>query len=225
MDERETTLQDAIDASRAAEFSEGGLTTCIFVGQVSHEREAERALQLHRRAVTDEMNAEGTNITGLLIAQSDAILHLLEGSSAAILRILQKVANENDFSSGVHSGRICYCVEDRPARYYTEYFSTTLPERKSSAEALTGDTGKDAAHEMASTLLEFGKHIQQKLQEEDEIELGKFGELLPTKQNILGLAACDAFFSLTEYVDFYAGPYSVLLESESAWPLMPVCQY
>lgn len=103
----------------------GGLSTIIFCAKIKAESESASVLQAHRRIVEAEVNSEAANVTGILIGQGNSILHLLEGPSDSVVRILANLSGYPLFSDTnvQQSGRIVYSVEDRPQRYFPEWFS------------------------------------------------------------------------------------------------------
>lgn len=122
MHEEEPSLLKHISQLRGATgIAEGGLSSVIFCGKMGSEADTEGVLSMHRAAVEDEVNSEDSNVTGLLMTQSTSVMHFIEGPSYAVLRIVSKLAEheqfvENSESAIKQSGRIVYCVEDRPCR-------------------------------------------------------------------------------------------------------------
>ena len=88
-----------------------------------------------------------------------------------MLRILSQLAGHPDFfasSSPLQTGSIVYSVEDRPKRYFPEWYSTTVQERKSAIEDITPENCLDVVFETASKLLEIGNGL-----ESNELELSR----------------------------------------------------
>jgi hypothetical protein len=53
----------------------------------------------------------------------------------------------------------------------------------------------------------------------------RYSDQLPGKKLVLALSDTSLFFSLEEYVELYAGPYNIDLESEQTWPLERLVHY
>ena len=58
------------------------------------------------------------NITGILIAQGNTLLHFLECTSFYMLKLIQALSQD----SAQANGKIIYCVEDRPVRIYADWY-------------------------------------------------------------------------------------------------------
>ena len=169
----------------------------------------------------------------------------MEGPSFSVLRVLSRLAGHDDFISDVpiQSGTIVYSVEDRPKRYFPEWFSSTIQDKKSSIDEVTAENCKEIVYELANKLLEVGKGL---VNESNELELSKYEYQLPGKSLILALAASPFFFTLEVYTTvivllsyflyyripyiqdftrFYYDPYHISLESEETWPLERLVEY
>jgi len=228
----EPTLHTHLQELRSATgLPEGGLSTAIICGKMRSENDSSEVLQMHRSIVEDEVNNEGSNVTGLLMGQGSSIMHFIEGPSYAVLRILKHIADHPQFNgrddgagenASLQQGRIVYSVEDRPSRYFQEWYSCALAEKKGGNEELNGETGKDVVHDMAMLLLEMGKRLQSTT---GAVDLTAYAELLPAKGLVLALNACSAFFSVDEYVSMYAEPYHTDLESEQTYPMQRAVSY
>lgn len=205
--------------------SEGnGVSTIIFAGRIRSEGDIQDVLYVHRKIVEDTVNREQCNVTGLLMGQGNSVLHLLEGPCYSILQILDQLAEHPHFSDeGIQLGRIIYCVEDRPARLYPEWYSCTIQERKSAVEDLSSGNIVDIVHDLAHGLSVVGKGLQSEVQQ--EVELNRFAEHLPGKNLILSLAACGDFFTIEDFVETYSGAYHLDLDGELTWPIDAIVKY
>lgn len=99
-----------------------------------------------------------------------SILHLLEGPCYSVLRILSNLAGHGHFlgSSPIQSGAIVFDTEDRPKRFFPEWYSCVLQEQRS-LEELTEENSLDIVYEMATKLLDVGNKLKEQPQEELEI--------------------------------------------------------
>jgi hypothetical protein len=96
-------------------------------------------------------------------------LHLLEGPSFSVLKILKHLAGHSHFvdvANPIQTGRIIYSVEDHPKRHFPEWYSITIQERKSQADEVTDENCKDIVTDLATRLLEIGKSLQFESQED-----------------------------------------------------------
>lgn len=125
-------------------------------------------LQIVEAEVRDDCN-----VTGLLMSQGNSLIHMMEGPSQAVLNILTKLAIHNHFQSTnsgsdpIQRGRIVYYVEDRPKRFFSEWYSCDIQERKTAIEDVTADTCKDVVHDMATKLLELGGKLSRDANHEE----------------------------------------------------------
>lgn len=67
-------------------------------------------------------------------------------------------------------GTIVYSVEDQPKRYFPEWYSCTIQERKSIVDDVTVENCKEIVYELAKRLLEVGNAL---VNESHELELTK----------------------------------------------------
>lgn len=90
--------------------------------------------------------------------QANSIVHLIEGPSSAVLRILDQLASHEHFcvEPFLQTGSIVYNVEDRPKRYCAEWYSSIVPETKQQVEEITEDNCKDIVSDFATRLLNLG---------------------------------------------------------------------
>ena len=193
------------------------VSTIVYAGKCPSESDVGGCLLVHRAVVEAEFTNEGSNVTGLLMGQGNSVLHLLEGPSYAVLRILRKLSEHEDFSTGKQMGRIIYCVEDRPERVYTDWYSCTLQERKANVEEITPESVNDIVYEVSNSLFEVGKVI--KTQQYEDVEMRKHADTLPAKNLVLDLSNSDEFFDLREFVVHYTDPVTQDLESDQVWPV------
>lgn len=233
MNAGEVSLQGHLDELRAeTNIEDGGLSTVIFCGKMKSEHDSADVLAMHRTVVEAEVNSEGTNVTGLLMGQGSSVMHFIEGSSHAVLRILKVIADHEHFhgtrvgeNMALQQGRIVYSVESRPKRYFPEWYSCVLPEKKGSSEELNGETGKDVVSDLAQTLLDMGTKLQGTSGGGGAVEMSEYAEVLPAKGLILALNNCNAFFTLDDFVALHAEPFHVDMESEAAYPLRRLVSY
>lgn len=66
----------------------------------------------------------------------------------------------------IQSGNIVYNIEDRPKRFFPEWYSCTIQERKSQTDEITDENCKDIVSELAHRLLEIGSSLRNEAQEE-----------------------------------------------------------
>ena len=228
MNSGEPSLQKHLDELRSnTGLDEGGLSTAIFCGKMRSENDSEAVMQMHRAVVESEVNSEGSNVTGLLMGQSSSVMHFIEGPSNAVLRILKGIADHEQFRTvegevPIQQGRVVYSVEARPKRYFPEWYSCVLAEKKGNSEELNGDSGKDVVHDLAQNLLDMGTRLRAT---SGPVEMSSYAEILPAKGLVLALNNCGAFFTLDEYVSLYAEPYHADLETEAAFPIRRSVNY
>ena len=229
MNAEEPSLLKHISQLRGATgIAEGGLSSVIFCGKMGSEADTEGVLSMHRTVVEHEVNSEDSNVTGLLMGQGTSVMHFIEGPSYAILRIVSKLAEHEQFvessqSTIRQSGRIVYCVEDRPSRFFPEWYSCVMPEKKGAlAEDLNAESCKDTVSELSSSLSEMGQRLTG---EKGPVEMSTYAELLPSKSLLLALAGCELFFTVDDYVALLGDSYHTSLESEYAWPLTRLVNY
>jgi hypothetical protein len=219
--EEPTLLTHLEEVRRRATGKNDGILSCVvYAGKTKSESDLVTSLLVHRTIVEEEVNEEDANVTGLLMGQGTSVLHLLEGPPHSILRILRKMSQHDDFSNGTQGGRIVYCVEDCPERIYPEWYSCSLQERKQALEEITPETVNDLMFDVSNSLFEVGKILQTTPHE--NVQMSQFGETLPAKNLIIGLAESDEFFKLSEFVEQYTDPYNVTLESDQVWPMTSI---
>jgi hypothetical protein len=227
----EPNLFTHLENSRAKALPEGGLSTVIFCGVIKSEGDMQAALQVHRKIVENEVNQqESANVTGLLCGQGNTILHLIEGPSFSVLRILSELASSEHFycsteggvagAGAIQSGNVVYCVEDRPRRYFPEWYSCNMPEKKVQVEEITDENCKDIVFDLSTRLLTTGSGLTI-----DKLEDARFADKLPGKNLVVALATSACFFTLEAFVGLFCDPYHVELESEQTWPLERLVTY
>lgn len=88
------------------------------------------------------------------------------------MHILSRLAESNHFAEhGIQSGRIICSMEDRPERYYPEWYSCTIQERRSNVEEVTSESSKDVSFDLSKSLEDIGKGLQHA---QGEVELDKY---------------------------------------------------
>jgi hypothetical protein len=188
MNPEEPSLLTHLNEARTKALSEGGLTTIIYCGKVRNENDLGTALDLHRTIVEQEVNKEQVNVTGILmgqvsfkpililvlcfhfLSQSNSVLHLLEGPCYSVLRILNNLSLSEQFQGDnpLQLGSIVYNLEDRPNRFFPEWYSCVIQEQKFAGE-VTAENSEDIVFEMACRLLELGSKLKNEPQEELEL--------------------------------------------------------
>lgn len=218
----ETSLAAHLDAVVSKYTAEGGISTVLFAGKLRSEGDNHAVISVHKSIIDDEVrNNEGVVITGLLIAQGNSILHLLEGPSYSILRILSSLSRHEHFNSEnpVQSGRIVYNVEDRPRRYFHSWHSTIISEKKVSMDELNSESSKDIIHDMVINIIDnITKYVNECDENGELVNLNSF-DSLPGKNSVLAFANSTLFFSIREYVTIFADSYSFDPDSEKIYPM------
>lgn len=103
------------------------------------------------------------------------MLHLIEGPSPSVLRILSNLAgHKHFFEGGIQGGNIVFTIEDRPRRLFPEWYSGIIPEKKTPADDIREDNCTTVAFDMATRLLNIGKTIQEENQ--DDLDFARYGE-------------------------------------------------
>lgn len=104
-------------------------------------------------------------------SQGSSVLHLLEGPCLSVMHILSCLVESSQFvENGIQAGRIISSMEDRPERYYPEWYSCSIQERRSNVEEVTADTCKDVSFELSKSLQDIGRGLQNV---QGEVELDK----------------------------------------------------
>lgn len=222
----EPNLLTHLNEIRKESYSENGIgiSIVIYCGTFSDEIDASTVLQVQRTVVEEEVNSEeSSNISGILMAQGNSILHMLEGPSESVLRILYNLSLHDDFIRGLQIGRIVLSIEDRAERSFPEWYTCFIQEREARNEDNSLESNPNICVDLASSLFEIGKKL--KTESAEEVELNRYADYLPTKSLVLELCDSDDFFSLQEYVETYASPVNYELESEKTWPLERLVVY
>ncbi len=86
----------------------------------------------------------------------------MEGPCHSVLHILRSLTEHPHFTNQVklQSGRIIYNVEDRPLRYYPEWYSCIIQEKRSQVDEVDANTANDIVHDIAVGLMEVGKKLK-----------------------------------------------------------------
>lgn len=172
----EPSLLTHINEIRKDNFEENGegISIVIFCGTFSGEIDATSVLQVQRTIVEEEVNNDESdiNMTGILMAQGNSILHMLEGSSESVMRILYNLSIHEHFVKGLQIGRIVLTMEDRAERSFPEWYSTFIEERSSSNEDGTLESNPSIVVELASGLFEIGNKL--KSESAEEVELNRY---------------------------------------------------
>lgn len=225
MNIEEPSLLSHLNECRSKVLPEGGISIVIYCGKVRTENDLASALQVHRLFVEEEVNKEAVNITGILMGQVNSVLHLLEGPSHSILRIFNNLAGHHQYvgENPIQFGAIVYDLEDIPKRYFPEWYSCVIQEQKLPGEDLTAENSEDLVFDMATKLLDLGNKLRTEPQE--ELELSRYADKLPTRNLIAGLSSSTDYFTLEEFVEYYFDSYHLSLDSERSWPLERIVKY
>ena len=224
MNAEEPSLLSHLDGSRKIALpGEGGLSTVVYCGRMRSEADSGAVLDVHRVIVENEVNKEGVNVTGLLLGQGNTVLHLIEGPSYSVLRILQRLSEQDHFKDGVQMGRIVYSVEDRPMRFFPEWYSCLIAEKRSPSDDFNAESSKDVVLELASGLLEVGRGLQ--ASSSADVEISRYADQLPGKNLLLAFSSSPLFFTLGEYVATFVEPIHVDVDTEQCWPLERTVAY
>lgn len=233
MHAEEPSLLDHLEECRTKIFKEGGVSFVIYTGTIKNESDMTEALSAHRKVVEDEVNDGGCNITGILIGQGNTIVHVLEGPSHSVLTILKTLAehphfnpqrnNDGALNPSLQQGRVIYNVEDRPERFYPEWYSCVIQERRSGVEDITSENASDIVLELAEGMITVGKGLRNDTT--GELDFSRYSNNLPGKNLIASLSGTEDFFTIQDYVSVFADAYHVELSSESTWPMQPLVLY
>jgi len=103
----------------------------------------------------------------------------------------------------MQSGSIVFNTEDRPRRFFPEWYSCVLHEQKTpGGEELTAENSEDMVYDMANKLLELGLKLQSETQVQEELELNRYSDKFPGKNLIVALSSSSDYFSLEVSVFF-----------------------
>ena len=157
--------------------------------------------------------SSSSSITGgLLILSNTAIAGFIEASPRKLYALL------GSFSSSplLSSVRIVANVEDAPERSFKHFgvYSANPPG--------SGDVDVDAESPavVAGEVLKSLQAVPFPEGSEGIVGLGKSAPSdIPTAAKVLGCSDCQAYPTLEEYLELFASPVSVEVESEMVWPL------
>lgn len=94
-------------------------------------------------------------------------MHFIEGPCISILRVLSNLASDQHFKkNSVQSGNIVYNIEDRPMRFFPEWYSCTVHEKKSQQEELTEENSSDVIFKIASDIMDIGLGLKENINED-----------------------------------------------------------
>mmetsp|Transcript_6325 Transcript_6325/g.10336 ORF Transcript_6325/g.10336 Transcript_6325/m.10336 type:complete len:229 (+) Transcript_6325:133-819(+) len=228
MHAEEPSLLDHLKECRSKVFQEGGVSFVIYAGTIKNEADMTEALSAHRKIVEDEVNNGGCNITGILIGQGNTIVHVLEGPCHAVLSVLKTLSQHAHFSpqagaEALQHGRVVFNTEDRPERFYPEWYSCVIQERRSSVEEITAETAADVVLELAEGMITVGKGLRNDTT--GELDFSRYSSHLPGKNLVVSMSLAEEFFTIKDFVGLFADEYHVELSSESSWPMQPLVMY
>jgi hypothetical protein len=131
----------------------------------------------------------------------------LEGPTFSVLRILNNLAGHSHFASKspIQSGSIVYDTEDRPKRFFPEWYSCTLSEQKPNGDEVSMENSEDVVFDMATKILDLGITLSSEVQE--ELELSRYCR----DRLWFALNVIDTNFMLTcRYADKFPGKTTIL---------------
>ena len=171
----EPNLLTHVNEIRKENYEESGISgisIVIYCGTFSDQIDASSVLQAQRTVVEEEVNSEESpNISGILMAQGNSILHFLEGKSESVLRILYNLSLHEHFVKGLQVGRIVLSIEDRAERSFPEWYSCFIQERQARNEDNSLESNPSICVDLASSLFEIGKKL--KTESAEEVELNR----------------------------------------------------
>ena len=93
----------------------------------------------------------------------------MEGPCLSLLRVLHNLASDKHFlEPDYQSGSIVYNIEDRPKRFFPEWYSSTIQEKKTQlGEEITDENCTNVVFDMANRLLTVGNSLQKVVKQED----------------------------------------------------------
>lgn len=98
-------------------------------------------------------------------------MHVLEGPCYAVLSVLRNLSEHPHFSRAPSSaagaaageplqrGRVVYNTEDRPARFYPEWYSCVVQERRGGVEEVSAESANEVVLELAAGMITVGKGV------------------------------------------------------------------
>lgn len=167
MNSEEPSFLTHFSQLRLSSKPEGGISVLIYCGNFNGDIDVGSVLQVQRTVVENEVDASEGNITGILMAQGNSILHLIEGRSESVLNILSNLSKEPHFLTGVQAGRVVLSLEDQGERRFPEWYSCVLQDTDSNSE--NSDVDPYASIDLAHNLFEVGKKLQTESAEEVEL--------------------------------------------------------
>jgi hypothetical protein len=94
--------------------------------------------------------------------QGNTIVHVLEGACHSVLSVLRTLSEHAHFSPAageppLQQGRVVFNTEDRPERFYPEWYSCVIQERRSNVEEITAESANEVVLELAEGMITVGK--------------------------------------------------------------------
>lgn len=159
MEPSDPSLYDHTKAFFESRGQEVCMTRLIYVSSLKVDTDPSHVIFMHRKVVEDVVNSRDANVTGIVIAQSNTIVHLLEGQCHDVLHILTSLASQEDYAHTTQQDRIIYNAEDCPSRYYPEWFSCAVQDKREAVE-VNGTTAEEIISTMSSNLFKVGEGIR-----------------------------------------------------------------
>lgn len=185
----------------SASFGEGSSAEKVSSLAQDAKQEAEKVDAAHNSKITG----------GLIVISNSSIATILEAPPKKIYSILNAFAS----SPLLSKVRILANVEDAPTRSFEHFgcYSANPPSEGDvdvSAEGPVSVASDILAKFQSNAFPEAGSSI---------VALSKTGFDVPSASRISSCSDCSAFPTLTEYLELFASPVSVEVESEMVWPL------
>jgi hypothetical protein len=209
-------------------------------GQQVHEFQAKCFDDYVKRMSGEQQLAQGAQdvvqvmsarqqITGLLFGINDrAMLHILEGSTDAIMHILRRL-NDEDGRALLSTTKICHFSEEIPREFPVYVFRE--------CKVPTGDnessTPKDFLHAVFTlyrSLLEIAHQQQSKSKDQAadylcNSNVQKYVKLIPTVERIHAFTTCRDMCSINGFLEIFDAPIDLTLENELVFPAEPFLKF
>ena len=171
------------------------------------------ALTQDAKAEAEKVDAANrSNITGgLVVISNSSIAAVLEGPPKKIYSVLNAFAA----SPLLSKVRVLANIEDAPTRSFEHFgcYTANPPSEGDvdvSAEGPVSVANDILAKFQSNSFPEAGSSM---------VALSKQGFSVPSASRISACSECTGFPTLSEYLELFASPVSVEVESETVWPL------
>ena len=196
------------------------LSVLVYAAKLAEDASVKEVAELHGELAREAMKRSAAPMSGILLLQRGAALHLLEAAPEFLGAFMRALDAHPETQRLMDAVSVVVKLEDRPWRLFGEWSMHTVSTAPEAAAAVAAEDLVDASQAVLQALTQIGEQMADAGKAAGPEFSDRFHELVPSAERTAQMAGDEGYMSLREYMGFFESPVDIDFDREA----MPVTE-